>query len=1015
MFRLLLAPGVALLLAVLLAPSSAAASTATLPVPGVSVSMPSTATPGQPFAVTITLPGGIAAVDGRVLYRQGAAEVLGVAPVGAGTAFRPIAVTSGIAFGAFGLHSVSGHTVVRIVLEPSVAGDLQVRVIVDAAADGHGRRVRITSGNRVASTAVMPPPAGSNGPARASRTGDLPFISAPDSTVRFLPARAAGPAGESVVDGVFNRQDLDTVRGAWQRARETGTVCGPARAGDANGDGCVDIVDVQAVLAVQGAATAAPAPAVTGGLTFTVTSDADTADARPGDGVCADSRGYCTLRAAMMEADYLRGDDRIEFNLPGSAPARIQLSSPLPMITSRVGTVTIDGYTQPGSQVNTATVGSNAIPGIEVRGASTSSGNVAFRVTSGGNVIRGLVIDNVWRGIFLDGTAAQNNRVIGNWIGFQRNGTNAGGGYYGIVLNTGANHNIIGTPNLADRNVIGNFNAAIDEYGPGTDANLIQDNQFCIGPSGFTAATCGTGVDHNFGPKNELIGGTGTNERNIIGPTTLQGIEYSHGWNPALPWGTDTATTYQINGNQAVGNWVGFRGDGSYDPAYRSGLNFSSADNGQGINVYDGSNNNIVDGNYIAAVYDGVQVEAPDAQGNIIRNNVIGQSPLGQAAPLTGWGVKVRWGTKHDIVQGNQIHNAAAGGIGLVSTTNRGGPISVAYNIRISRNIVTDTSGPAIYLAFVSGSTTKGANSLVAAPAITGALTSAISGTAAGGATVEVYRASRAVGEFGLPIAYIGSAVAASDGTWTLPVTTLQAGDVITALQIRTDDNTSALSANVAVHAPPPPPASGSVLAADGFSRVVTGGWGTADTGGAWKLAGTAADFGVAAGVASVGVAAAQVREADLNINATDVDMTGRVAFDRLPVGGNAYAYVIARATGTTAYRATIRLAASGALFVQLKDSVNGVEGNLAAEVATGLTATPGSFMAYRFRVVGTHLQFRTWDPSGAEPSAWQTEIADSTAGLGGPGAVGLRAYTGKPVTNGPVTVSLEDFAVLVP
>jgi CSLREA domain-containing protein len=38
-------------------------------------------------------------------------------------------------------------------------------------------------------------------------------------------------------------------------------------------------------------------------LSFTVTNTADTHDAAPGDGVCADSTGQCTLRAAVEEAD----------------------------------------------------------------------------------------------------------------------------------------------------------------------------------------------------------------------------------------------------------------------------------------------------------------------------------------------------------------------------------------------------------------------------------------------------------------------------------------------------------------------------------------------------------------------------------------------------------------------------------------------------------------------------------------------------------------------------------------
>ena len=47
---------------------------------------------------------------------------------------------------------------------------------------------------------------------------------------------------------------------------------------------------------------------------FTVDSTVDSVDSNPGDGICADGTGACTLRAAVMETNALAGEDRI--NLP---------------------------------------------------------------------------------------------------------------------------------------------------------------------------------------------------------------------------------------------------------------------------------------------------------------------------------------------------------------------------------------------------------------------------------------------------------------------------------------------------------------------------------------------------------------------------------------------------------------------------------------------------------------------------------------------------------------------------
>ena len=114
---------------------------------------------------------------------------------------------------------------------------------------------------------------------------------------------------------------------------------------------------------------------------------------------------------------------------------------------------------------------------------------------------------------------------------------------------------------LADRNVIGNFKHAEESSGPGTDYNVTQNNVLCIRPGGFGRATCSTAIDHNFGPKHNLIGGSGPNEKNVIGPTTLEGnIELSHGFDPSTH---EYNATYEISDNQIIGNWIGFRADGS--------------------------------------------------------------------------------------------------------------------------------------------------------------------------------------------------------------------------------------------------------------------------------------------------------------------------------------------------------------------------------------------------------------------------------------------------------------------
>jgi CSLREA domain-containing protein len=68
---------------------------------------------------------------------------------------------------------------------------------------------------------------------------------------------------------------------------------------------------------------------------FAVNTTADTADVKPGDGKCADSKGKCSLRAAIQESNAFAGDDVIVLGA-----ATYTLTTTLPSISS---SLTIQG------------------------------------------------------------------------------------------------------------------------------------------------------------------------------------------------------------------------------------------------------------------------------------------------------------------------------------------------------------------------------------------------------------------------------------------------------------------------------------------------------------------------------------------------------------------------------------------------------------------------------------------------------------------------------------------------
>jgi len=152
--------------------------------------------------------------------------------------------------------------------------------------------------------------------------------------------------------------------------------------------------------------------------------------------------------------------------------------------------------------------------------------------------------------------------------------------------------------------------------------------------------------------------------------------------------------------------------------------------------------------------------------------------------------------------------------------------------------------------------------------------------------------------------------------------------------------------------------------------------------------------------------------ESLLDIDVAPVSVTGRVALDRLPVGGNVWVYVVARAEGNTAYNAQLRVAPGGSLFARLRRVENGAVTLLGPEVAvSGVTAAAGQPLGVRFEAVGSDLRFRVWDATAAEPTGWNATAVDSTANLQDAGAAGLRLYLNG-LANGPVDVSLDDFEV---
>jgi len=280
---------------------------------------------------------------------------------------------------------------------------------------------------------------------------------------------------------------------------------------------------------------------------FVVNSTGDGADAQVGDGICNDGAGYCTLRAALMEAN-AGWNKQIHFNIPGAEPHVIQPLSALPLIESAM---VIDGYTQPGAQPNTnpAPLGLNTQLMIGLDGSQTG-GSIAFGFNPNQEsaidslVIQGFAIYNFGAAIgggYEETYDVIGARFVGNFFGTDVTGTLASSGS-GIVISGHRLMNIdIGGIYPEDRNLIPGV--SISSRYP--ESIQIQGNLIGTDISGERPLGNGGGI-YVSNAYHILIGGVDSGAANVISGNINNGIELE---------GNDGITTIQ-------GNLIGLAADG---------------------------------------------------------------------------------------------------------------------------------------------------------------------------------------------------------------------------------------------------------------------------------------------------------------------------------------------------------------------------------------------------------------------------------------------------------------------
>jgi hypothetical protein len=188
-------------------------------------------------------------------------------------------------------------------------------------------------------------------------------------------------------------------------------------------------------------------------------------------------------------------------------------------------------------------------------------------------------------------------------------------------------------------------------------------------------------------------------------------------------------------------------------------------------------------------------------------------------------------------------------------------------------------------------------------------------------------------------------------------------------------------------------------VASDSFSRIVTGGWGAANTGGAWSLlSGSSSSFAVdgSAGTIQTPTGSTQQLLHLGSVSARDVDLAFEVTFPSTVSGtGGVFAYaVLRRQAGGSYYRIGVLVDAAGKVWIRGQNHAGNA---LFPDVDTVLSHAAGTTYAVHVQAVGaspTTIRAKLWKATESEPAAWATEQTDGTLGPQAAGSIGIRTIS---------------------
>lgn len=460
--------------------------------------------------------------------------------------------------------------------------------------------------------------------------------------------------------------------------------------------------------------------------TLTVNFRGDSQDSNAGDGVCADSNGLCSLRAALEESNANIGDEltTIVFEI-GSSTAGIQL-------VKAVGLGALPVVTKPiflnGVSAEFARCASENNPSLNpvtvISAVNHGNHGLVLGAGSEGSTVQGMqFVGFPDDGIHVE---SDSNLIRCNILGAtDANSSNGGDG-----VEISGNQNIIGGVNTWERNIIANNTESGVHLSDGF-SNEVRGNHIGTDATGTVARPNQNGIHLSGNTRGNNIGGIVTlvaafgdttievvEGRNLIAGNTVRGIYLEDGTSGNYVGGNDIGVSADLGSDFGIvvngtDNYIGLTYEAGGGRVYRV-PNIVANSRFVGISAF---GETVIIGNFIGALADGTMAGNETANGILVRDatNVLIQENLiqwhgdginVQSSATTvisntisyngNDGIQFNSGASGASASGNVIHNN--GRVGIVVDDSSPTVDDPVTNVTLYTNAIYDNDGLGIDL-----------------------------------------------------------------------------------------------------------------------------------------------------------------------------------------------------------------------------------------------------------------------------------------------------------------------------